>query len=182
GHRRAVIQWLRDLTDFFPQSRYVITTRPGAIDDRALAEAGFAQATLEPMNPSLVGDFIRQWHAAMREWEPDARTAELLAGYRDDLLRTVNTDQFLRELANTPLLAGLICALNQHLAGQLPPRRGEIFERALAMFHERDRKRGIHGTVRLDLSATSELLGVLALWVVRGAAGEVAEGPGRPVR
>jgi len=29
-----------------------------------------------------------------------------------------------------------MCALSLHLDGQLPRRRGEIFERALAMFHE----------------------------------------------
>jgi hypothetical protein len=177
--RRDVLAWLRDLADFFPQSRYVVTTRPGAIADGALGETGFTEAALEPMNPSLVRAFISQWHAAMREWEPDARAAEQLAGYRDGLLRTVSTDRFLRELANTPLLAGLMCALNQHLAGQLPARRGEIFERALAMFHERDRKRGIDGALRLDLSATSHLLGDLALWMVRNAAIEVGHDTGR---
>jgi hypothetical protein len=175
AQRRDVIQWLRDLTDFFPQSRYIVTTRPGALADGALAEAGFTPAILEPMPPALVATFTGQWHAAMSEWEPDAQAAERLARYRDDLLRTLDNDRFLRELANTPLLAGLICALNQHLAGQLPRRRGEIFERALAMFHERDRKRGIEDArLRLDLPATSHLLGDLALWMVRNAAIEVA--------
>jgi len=57
----------------------------------------------------------------------------------------------------------------------VPRRRGEIFERALAMFHERDRKRGIRGAVQLDLSATNHLLGELALYMVRNAAIEVAK-------
>jgi hypothetical protein len=175
GQRRDVIQWLRDLTDFFPQSRYVATTRPGAIADGALAEAGFTQASLEPMNPPLVRMFVEQWHAAVREWRKDTDAAEQLLRYRDGLLRTLDNDRFLSELANTPLLAGLMCALNQHLEGQLPGRRGEIFERALAMFHERDRKRGIRGRVQLDLSATNHLLGELALYMVRNAAIEVTK-------
>jgi hypothetical protein len=181
AQRRAVFQWIRDLTDFFPQSRYVVSARPGAIADDALAGFGFTQATLEAMSPVLVRTFIDQWHAAMREWESDAYALEQLAGYRDELLRILDNDRFLRELANTPLLAGLICALNQHLSGQLPRRRGEIFERALAMFHVRDRKRGIDDGVRLDLSATNHLLGDLALWMVRNAAIGVAEETARNI-
>jgi NACHT domain len=180
GQRRAVTQWLRDLTDFFPQSRYVVTTRPGALADGALAEAGFAQACLEPMSPPLVRTFIGQWHAAIGEWQADAEAVPQLPRYRDGLLRTLEDDRYLSELASTPLLAGLICALNQHLDGQLPRRRGEIFERALAMFHERDRKRGT-GSAGLDLAATSHLLGDLALWMVRNAAIEVAEDTARGV-
>ena len=181
AQRREVLQWLRDLTDLFPQSRYVVTTRPGAIADDSLSEAGFTQATLEPMNPGLIRTFIDQWHAAMGEWHKDAAASEQLATYQNHLLRTLDNDRFLSELANTPLLAGLICALNQHLGGQLPRRRGEIFERALGMFHERDRKRAIVGSGRLDLSGTNHLLGDLALWMVRNAAIEVAEEAARGV-
>jgi len=50
-----------------PAVRYVVTTRPGAIADGALAEAGFTQAALEPMSPPLARMFIGQWHAAIRE-------------------------------------------------------------------------------------------------------------------
>jgi hypothetical protein len=127
------------------------------------------------MSPPLVGMFIGQWHAAIREWQKDTDAAQQLLRYRDGLLRALDNDRFLSELANTPLLAGLICALNQHLDGQLPRRRGEIFERALAMFHERDRKRGIRGAVQLDLPATNHLLGELALYMVRNGAIEVAK-------
>src|SRR5262249_22128299 len=58
AQRGDVIQWLRALTDFSPQSGYVVTTRPGAMADGALAEAGFAQAVLEPMSPPLVRTFV----------------------------------------------------------------------------------------------------------------------------
>lgn len=179
--RRDIIQWLRDLTDFFPQSRYVITTRPGAVADGALADAAFTHAVLEPMSPSQVRVFTGQWHAAMRAWLPDTQAASQLLGYRDELLRKLDDDRFLSELASTPLLAGLICALNHHLAGQLPRRRGEIFERALTMFHERDRKRGIDGSLLLDLSATNHLLGDLAMWMARNAAIVVPEEAARGI-
>jgi hypothetical protein len=176
AQRPAVLAWLQELVQLFPRVRYVITTRPGAIDKDAkdaLDEAKFVWTALDPMEPALIRAFVDQWHAAMREWQKDAESAEQLAAFRDELVKTLDNDRFLSELASTPLLAGLICALNQHLNAQLPRRRTEIFEKALAMFHQRDRKRKITGGVTLDLVATNHLLGDLALWMVRNGAIEV---------
>jgi len=173
ARRPAVLDWLRELTDLFPDARYVVTTRPGAVEEDLFADAGFVSANLEPMDPELVRVFIDRWHAAMGEWE-DTESLARLYGWRDDLFRTLEGDRFLSELANTPLLAGLVCALNQRMGARLPRRRGEIFEKALALFHERDRKRGIAGGVALDLDATNHLLGDLALWMVRNARVEIA--------
>lgn len=173
GQRPAVLSWLAELTELFPDVRYVVTTRPGAVEKDAFDELGFAWAALEPMDPVLVRTFVDQWHKAMREWQKDAESQQQLTVFRDELLKTLDSDRFLGKLADTPLLAGLICALNQHLAGQLPRRRGEIFEKALAMFYERDRKRRIQTTVALDLAATHHLLGDLALRLVRGGTAEI---------
>jgi hypothetical protein len=173
GQRPAVLSWLGQLNELFPDLRYVVTTRPGAVERNTFDEMGFAWATLEPMDPALVRTFVDQWHKAMREWQKDAESQQRLTVFRDELLKAMDGDRFLSELANTPLLAGLICALNQHLAGQLPRRRGEIFEKALAMFYERDRKRQIHTTFALDLAATYHLLGDLALRLVRGGMAEI---------
>jgi NACHT domain len=172
--RPLVLAWLRELCELFPNVRYVVTTRPSALDDDALSDLGFVQANLEPMDPRLVRVFVDRWHVAMRDWHKDDDSLARLDNCRIELLKTLSYDRFLSELANTPLLAGLICALNYHLGAQLPRRRGEIFEKALAMFHERDRKRGIAGDLTLDLDATNLLLGDLALWMVRNARVEVA--------
>ena len=176
GQRPQVLSWLGELTDLFPDLRYVVTTRPGAVEPNALTEMGFAWARLEPMDPALVRTFIDQWHKAMREWQKDTESQQQLTVFRDELLKALDSDRFLSELANTPLLAGLICALNQHLTGQLPRRRGEIFEKALAMFYQRDRKRQIHAVLALDHAATYHLLGDLALRLVRGGMAEIDTG------
>ena len=173
AQRPTVLAWLHELTELFPDVRYVVTTRPGAIEEEALDDADFVRAALDPMEPGLIRIFIDQWHKAMREWQKDTESVEQLAACRVELMKTLDNDRFLSELANTPLLAGLICALNQHLSAQLPHRRGEIFEKALAMFYERDRKRGVVSDVILDLEATNHLLGGLALWMLRESAIEV---------
>ena len=174
SRRSTVLDWLRDLTDLFPEVRYVVTTRPNALEDGALSDTRFVQVNLEPMDPGLIRLFIDQWHAAMRESQKDTDSLARLDECRTRLINTLDNDRFLGELANTPLLAGLICALNHHLNAQLPRRRGEIFEKALAMFHERDRKRGVPAGLALDLDATNHLLGDLALWMARNSLIEVA--------
>jgi hypothetical protein len=174
ARRAAVLDWLRELTGLFPNVRYIVTTRPKALEDGALRDAGFVQVNLEPMDPPLIRVFIEQWHAAMREFQKDADSLARLDQCRNRLVSTLDDDRFLSELANTPLLAGLICALNHHLNAQLPRRRSEIFEKALSMFHERDRKRGVPEGLSLDLDATNHLLGDLALWMVRNSQIEVA--------
>lgn len=100
--------------------------------------------------------------------------AAVLGSYERSLLADITKDRYLRDLADTPLLAGLLCALNRHLRSNLPRRRTEIYERALAMFDQRDQARNIlPGEVRLDLAAKTYLLADLALWMIRNAASEV---------
>ena len=167
SQRPAVLAWVHYLTELFPEARYIVTTRPGAVKKETLDEANFIFATLDPMDPALMATFVAQWHRAMREWHKDAESQEQLDSFHTALVKTLETDRFLSELANTPLLAGLICALNQHLNGQLPRRRGEVYEKALAMFYERDRKRRVSSDLVLDMEATYHLLGDLALWMIR---------------
>jgi hypothetical protein len=174
AQRPKLLTWLAELTELFPDARYVITMRPGAIQDAALKAISFAKSDLEPMDPGLIRVFIERWHTAMREWQKDIDSLARLDRCRDRLINTLDNDRFLSDLANTPLLAGLICALNHHLDAELPRRRGEIFEKALAMFHERDRKRGIRGDFELNLMETYHLLGDLALWMLRNNTVEAA--------
>ncbi len=171
--RPAVITWLRELTDLFPTARYIVTTRPNALESDALSSERFVTALLDPMEPALIRQFIDKWHTAMREWQRDTESDARLAVCRNELLRTLGSSRFIGDLASTPLLAGLVCALNHHLDGQLPRRRGEIFEKALTMFYERDHKRGVTTAITIDQAATYHLLGDVALWMVRNGAIEV---------
>ena len=174
SERNRVPEWLGALTERFPYARYVITTRPTAVSDTWLADIGFAHSSLEAMPPSLVRAFIRNWHKATRQNLTDTDERERLDNYERSLLANVARDRYLRDLADTPLLAGLLCALNRYLRSSLPRRRTEIYERALAMFDQRDQARNITtGEVRLDLTAKTHLLADLALWMIRNAKTEL---------
>lgn len=172
--RDRVAQWLSDLTGRFPSATYVVTARPTAVSPTWLAEIGFVRSSLEAMPPSLVHAFVRNWHEATRQQLRDAEERERLDGYERSLLANVTKDRYLRDLADTPLLAGLLCALNRHLRSNLPRRRSEIYERALTMFDQRDQARSVHSSqVSIDLTAKTHLLAALALWMIRNGESEV---------
>ena len=161
------------MIELFPEARYIITTRPGATDDDAFVDLGFVLSDLQSMGPTQIRQFMIQWHLAMADWQVDEQDRQRTASFESSLLNRIQDDRFLRDLADTPLLDGLICALNLNLNAVLPTRRGEIFEKALIMFDQRDRARGVVGDVDVDLSASNHLLGDLALWMVRNGVAEI---------
>ena len=174
GERDRAAEWLNGLSERFPDARYIVTARPTAVPASWLADIGFVRSSLEAMPPAIVQAFVRSWHEATRQQLTDADERQRLEGYERSLLADITKDRYLRDLADTPLLAGLLCALNRYLRSNLPRRRTEIYERALTMFDQRDQARSIlPGGVRLDLAAKTYLLADLALWMIRNAASEV---------
>jgi hypothetical protein len=174
SERGPVAEWLGALTERFPNVRYVITARPTAVSDTWLADIGFARSSLEAMPPPLIQAFVRNWHKATRQQLTDTDERERLDSCERSLLANIARDRYLRDLADTPLLAGLLCALNRDVRFSLPRRRTEIYERSLAMLDQRDQARNITaGEVRLDLAAKTHLLADLALWMIRNAKTEL---------
>ena len=172
--RKRASDWMSDLVERFPDARYVITARPAAMDRDWLAGKGFVYSSLETMPPALIRQFVRNWHEAARGNLLEDEERESLAGYERSLQAEIERDHYLRDLADTPLLAGLLCAINQHLRSKLPRRRSEIYERALVMLDQREHARGIStSTAQLDLSTKNQVLADLALWMTRKGESEV---------
>jgi NACHT domain len=174
NERGRVSSWLQDLIELFPDNRYVVTSRPAAVSANWLDELSFARTSLEAMPPPLVEAFVKHWHEAACDRLAESEDRERIRDYERSLLSKIRDNRYLRELSDTPLLAGLLCALNRHLSSQLPHRRSEIYARALTMFDQRDRTREIvtSGTL-LDLEAKTHLLASLAIWMVRNGESEI---------
>jgi len=173
-NRGQIADGLRELVDRFPLARYVVTARPEAVPPDWLADAGFETSSLEAMPPALVQAFIHNWYEATRQRQPDDDERATLDHYEQALRTAVTKDRYLRDLADTPLLSGLLCALNLHMKSNLPRRRTEIYDRALAMFDQRDRARGlVPEDVRLDLTGKTQVLSDLALWMIRNGQTEI---------
>ncbi len=163
SRRGAVRDALRRIQRIYSGNFCLVTARPPAVDTEWLADEGFNELTLAPMNRDQVAAFISAWHAAARSDEGSDHAR--LTGYRDRLLQSIPLYRELRGLATNPLMCGLICALNRDRSGSLPKGRHELYEAAMEMLLQRrdPERRVLHADeVRLQRSARERLLRKLA--------------------
>ncbi|MEV1119854.1 NACHT domain-containing protein [Actinosynnema sp. NPDC049800] len=168
-HRRQEArEWLRSLVLAFPAARFVVTSRPSAVDPDWLAADEFAVASLQPMTSTDVRVFVQRWHDAMRSHLSDDLARAEPADYQERLLEQFRARHHLRKLAGYPLLCALLCALHRDRRGHLPDSRMELYDTALQMLLERrDAERRIEPLPGLSRTRKIILLGDLAYWFIR---------------
>lgn len=150
-HRRKVKTWLQGLLDSYPDLRVVVTSRPAAADPLHLAKEGFTSITLEPMNRASIQAFIERWHSAASAASPQVDAHDR----HRKMLRQLERPH-IRELATSPLLCAMLCALHFAHRGDLPDNRMDIYDQALTMLmHLRDSERQVPG---LRDRSTKEIL------------------------
>lgn len=156
GRARA---WLRDLLTTYEGNRWLVTSRPTAVDDDWLARDGFTELSLAPMTRTEVTTFVRRWHgAAGPEAEP----------YEQPLLDALRTTEHVAQLATNPLMCGLICALHRDRHGYLPRGRKALYEAALSMLlarRDRERDMGTPYGIALDEAPQIQLIQRIAYWL-----------------
>ncbi|WP_339152855.1 NACHT domain-containing protein [Streptomyces sp. F41] len=166
--REQAHTWLSRLLARYPDTRCVATVRPLAVEPDWLRSEGFEELRLLPMRNEDIQAFVTSWHRAARLSEPD--DAERLDGLEHDLARQFDQNRTLRDLARTPLLCAVICALHRRRDGFLPETRWELYRSALGMLlGHRDRRRRIGDPegVELDVEEHTQLLQRIAVWLVR---------------
>ncbi|MBT2420117.1 NACHT domain-containing protein [Streptomyces sp. ISL-22] len=175
--REEARRWLCTLLDRYPGTRCLATVRPNAVDKQWLGGEHFAELTLLPMSDDDIRAFVHAWHNAAR-LESDhlygagrcSEEHELLTSLEQDLVHQLERNTALRDLARTPLLCAVICALHRRRRGLLPTTRWQLYRAALAMLlGGRDAGRGVLNAarVRLDSDEQHALLQRLAIWLVR---------------
>ncbi|WP_410597081.1 NACHT domain-containing protein [Amycolatopsis sp. lyj-23] len=101
-HRSDVVQWLTDLTHWYPEASFIATSRPSALRDdwrSMLVCSGFIAAGLRTMTRAQVDRFITAWFEAQGELVPEA------------VWVAIATDSLLARQLTAPLLAASYCAL-----------------------------------------------------------------------
>jgi hypothetical protein len=82
----------------------------------------------------------------------------MIAGLRDKLLVQIDTNSTLRDLAGTPLLCALLCALNLDRSGQLPRDRMDLYRVALsALLIRRDLERRLPQDISSTLTEAERI-------------------------
>jgi hypothetical protein len=186
SRRAELFDWLRDLAQTFPQTCVLLSSRPAALDANVaggptasarLKALGFEQIALEPMSLADSTALISQWHQAVGRDFVQAEDLSRLESYERELIKALHERAAIRNLASSPLLCAMICALNWDRRQLLPDDRMELYRLALDMLLiDRDLQRKI-GAARLgdlDRDAKQLLLDGVAYWMMRNGATEAA--------
>ena len=152
--RREVARWLEDLTLASPNSSYLVTTRPSAVDHDYLSNLDFDEYFLKPMTPAEVHSFVDYWHEATSEASThDAERRAIIDQKRSQLTRLLEENRELIRLSATPLLCAVICTLNLDGRLQLISDRVDLYRTASQLlYHDRDKKNEIADPIYTTLS------------------------------
>ncbi|GCD99690.1 ATP-binding protein [Embleya hyalina] len=168
--RAAAEQWLEGLVAAYPTTVFVVTTRPTAVPQGWLRSTGFTEVAVRPMSTADTALFVGRWHTAARLCAQDTAERRHLDELEASLRTSVRAQRDLAELATSPLMCAVICALHRERRGYLPHTRMELYAAALSMLLvRRDRERGVGAPESMDLSEQQSvlLLQRLAYWLIR---------------
>ncbi|WBB59179.1 NACHT domain-containing protein [Streptomyces sp. WMMC500] len=163
--RTAAASWLSEVLHRFPDTRCIVTVRPLAVDENWLTDDGFDELRLLPMRDPDIREFVAAWHRAA------VGSRDELAGLERDLNQQLARNLALRDLARTPLLCAVICALHHRNRGLLPDNRWALYRSALAMLlgsRDKQRQIGTPEDITLGVEEQQQLLQRIAVWLVRG--------------
>jgi hypothetical protein len=169
GERHIVREWLEDLTTVYPDCKYVVTSRPAAVTEDWLKKAKFAAVELQPMTFSDIQAFVAHWHEAAARDLPSEHNSADLSRYQSTLIETIRTNRQIRNLATTPLLCAMLCALNRERRTKLPQDRSELYRIALEMLLDRrdiEREISVDRGQNFTLPEKIIILRELAYWLV----------------
>ncbi len=175
GQRRTVRDWLHGLLSAYPDLRVVVTSRPAAASARWLDAEGFTSVFLERMGAADVKALIRHWHEAVRRAADLPCEPHLLPGYEQRLLAQLDGSAHLQNLAGSPLLCAMLCALNLDRDSNLPRNRMDIYQAAIDMLlHRRDSQRGVPTALpELTSRDQAQLLQEVAWWMTQNSRTEL---------
>ncbi len=175
--RQDVRAWLKELVETYPQSRFIVTSRPHAVEEGWMDHEEFHDAELQPMRLSDIYFFIDHWHKAVREELQEDEEKVELESLAERLKSELRQNRSLRSLATNPLLCAMICALNRERRQQLPTDRIELYEACCSLLLERrDKARSVDLTdfPVLNYRQKRFLLEDLAYWMIKNNWSEVA--------
>jgi hypothetical protein len=167
--RASTRSWIEDLLGSYPDCKVIITSRPPAIPDGWLGSLDFTEIELLPMSHDDVSSFIDHWHDAVAGEEREGGAAAETRALGPVLKDRIRSDRSLRELASSPLLCAMLCAMNRDRREVLPSNRLALYEAATYMIlHARDEQRKIRisDLPALDFETKRDLLQEIAFWMM----------------
>ena len=163
--RQETLEWLHELILHYPSCSYLVTSRPNALDDDWTIYSQMAHAELQPMTPANILQFIDHWHRAAEK----TQNGKSLEHYKAKLKAQINEKSRLRNMASSPLLCAMLCALNIDRNAMLPQERGDLYKVVMEVLLERrdsERRISCFDGVTITRGQKELLLEHLAYWML----------------
>ncbi|MEL7002683.1 MAG: NACHT domain-containing protein [Bacteroidota bacterium] len=176
GQRKDIKNWIKDIDGVFPGNKWVITSRPYAVEKGWLSSSNFIDADLQDMNNKDIELFINHWHKAVLESENQSEKINEIRKLETKLQSTLKENRNIKKLATSPLLCAMICALHRDRSTQLPSDRIELYESCINMFLRRDIERNVNLDDYTEIGDRQKrvLLADFAYWLIKNGWSEVA--------
>ncbi|MCB9005765.1 MAG: NACHT domain-containing protein [Ardenticatenaceae bacterium] len=171
--RQDALHWVESILECEPETVMILSGRPSAIDREKtqpeLVQLGFQFVTLKPMDETMTLAFVKQWHEAIAhpnsKYSDKARVPER----QSHLLDAFSSRQELQDLAETPLVCAMLCALNLTELKTLPKDRIRLYDRCIELMLTRDEARTIDTSdygEPLRPDSVKKHLGHIAYWMM----------------
>ena len=148
--RRRFIKSVSTMSDAYPLSSFIVTTRRVGYDQASLPNSKFTHYILEPFTKGQVREYVERW------FHQDATKTESLLREAEDV----------PDLAQIPLLLSLLCTLYKS-RGHIPRNRRQVYlQCADLLFNRWDSMRAIDQPVDHQQHG-QDLMQDLALWFFR---------------
>lgn len=176
-----VREWLENFLEMYPEAVFILSSRTHAVQDIIwstwFSNRQFHLTELQSLTLSSIVKFIANWHASVASELTLSSEQDNLEDLRIKLTKAVRRNIALRNVAKTPLLCAMICALHRERRAHLPSDRIELYRNCVEMLLER---RDTERDIALDdyplLSYRQKLpfLTDLAYWLLRNGWTEIS--------
>ncbi|MBA6397143.1 leucine-rich repeat domain-containing protein [Colwellia sp. BRX10-4] len=168
NRRKQVLDWIDRLCNRYDGNQFILTSRPSAYENTSLEHLDFNVIQLQTMDRKAQSDFVEHWHRAIAleydKTKPDALKKEAMS-----LLGQLRQQKVLRNLAQNPLLCGVLCMLHHDRNGYLPKDKTDLYESTCRLFLDsRDREKKVIETdnfMLLDIRSKESFLSDIAFWM-----------------
>jgi len=170
--RQRVARIVEKFAFRYPENRFLVSSREVGYDGPSRIGAEFALAKILEFTPKEIRQFIYNWTRAIETTLSGSSSQNILRmadEEADHLIRSVESNRNIGELAINPLLLTVIALVHRYRAA-LPERRSELYEEAIEVLLSRwDEAKGLDNKViigrKLDAGDRRAILEPVALWM-----------------
>ncbi len=170
--RRKVVDWMEKQIHIYPKNAFIITSRPHGYKENPIT--GVTVLEVMPFNRSQIDTFVHRWYLAneIKSHTVDDPGVRMTAkSGADDLLRRLERNATLMELAVNPLLLTMIATVHRYRSA-LPGRRVELYKEICEVFlGKRQESKGI--SIDMVPSQKQHVLETLAYEMMDGNIREI---------